>query len=360
VGGAITGHGAHVLILDDLIRGAADASSETIREAAWRWLREDALTRLQPGGAVVAVGTRWSQDDPLGRLLSSSGDWTHLHLPALSEGNGDLLGRPEGEALWPEWFDRARLDGLRVELGTRAFSALYQGSPTPDEGAVFKRPWLTGTYETLPEKLYVVTGCDASFGKGVGSDYSALVTVATDGTRFYVLDCVRGRWEFNALVERIKSVEREYQPAAILVEDAAAGQSAIQELHRLTDLPVVAVKPEGSKLARAESVSPLFEAGRVAFPEVWWREELVEELASFPSGKHDDMTDALVYALRRLKERGASGAGVAGSVSYGRHGIVVKRPGKRDRMADNTTPSLSERNRERRRREYVHPREADD
>jgi predicted phage terminase large subunit-like protein len=344
VGGSITGHGAHVLILDDLIRGAADAASEGVREAAWRWLREDALTRLQPGGAVVAVGTRWHEDDPLGRLLASSGEWTHLHLPALSEGDSDLLGRPEGDALWPEWFDEARLHELRVELGTRAFAALYQGSPTPDEGATFKREWLTGTYAEPPEGAYIVCGVDASYGDGVASDLSAVVTVAVSGAHFYVLDVSSGRWDFNELHRRITMAHEKWKPSAILVEDTGAGKSAVQEFRRTSPLPVVPVSHEGaSKVARAESVTGLFEAGRVLLPahDPGWRDDLIEELASFPAGKHDDRVDGLVYALRRLKEKSSSGAGVSGVVHHTRRG-------------------LSERERERRRREYVSPREADD
>jgi predicted phage terminase large subunit-like protein len=359
VKGAITGHGAHLLILDDLLSGIEAASSQAVRDSTWAWLVNDALSRLMPGGAVVAIGTRWHEDDPMGRLLDMEGgdEWTVLRFPALAE-EDDALGRAPGEALWPTWYDASYHHARRAELGLRWWSATHQGAPTPDDGVVFKRPWLTGTYETLPEELHVVTGCDASFGKGVGSDYSALVTLATDGTRYYVLDTERGRWEFNELVERIKRVEREYHPSVVLVEDAAAGQSAIQELHRLTDLPVVAVKPEGSKLARAESVSPLVEAGRLLFPHASppWKDELIEELASFPSGRHDDMVDALVYALRRLKAKSSSGAGVSGAVMHTRRGTLVKRPGKPDRIAS----GVSERQRRRRRREHVHPREADD
>lgn len=322
VGGAITGFGADVLILDDLIRGRADADSQAIRDSTDRWLREDALTRLQPGGAVVAVGTRWHEDDPLGRILAGPGadEWTVLNLPALAEEN-DPLGRDEGEALWPDWFPVERLLELREELGSRGFAALYQGAPTPAEGATFKRDWLAGTYPRPPETgLTIVTGCDASFGKGTGSDYSALVTIAGDGTYFYVLDATRGRWEFSDLVAAIKRSAETWGPTAVLVEDSAAGQSAIQELRRSTDLPIVAVKPEGSKTARADAVTPLFEAGRVLFPEASppWRDDLLEELASFPAGKHDDQVDAVVYALERLRGGSGGHGGVAGSVNHAR------------------------------------------
>jgi predicted phage terminase large subunit-like protein len=362
--GGLTGHGADLAVVDDPVKDREEADSELRREAVWTWFNEVLMTRLRPNAAVLLTMTRWHEDDLGGRVLDGpgGGEWTVLSLPALAE-EDDPLGRAEGDALWPERYGTDELETRRVSQGSRSFAALYQQSPTSAEGGTFKRAWLEGRYETLPEELHVVVGVDASFGKGVGSDYSALVTVGTDGTRFFVLDTERGRWEFNTLVERIKRVAREYHPAAVLVEDAAAGQSAIQELHRESDLPVVAVKPQGSKLARAESVSPLLEAGRVLFPSVNppWKDELVEELASFPSGKHDDQVDALVYALMRLRERGRGGAGVVGSVRSTPTGITVTR-GTRTHHVGRVSPVTREieAERKRRARTYVHPREADD
>lgn len=306
-GGSLTGWRGDLLIADDLFAGRAEADSQAVRDSVWSWWRETALTRLRADSAIVCIGTRWHEGDVLGRILESDGadEWVILNLPAISEGDGDLLGRPEGDPLWPSVYGREWLEAQRRDIGERSWAALYQGHPTPSQGAIFLREWLGGRYTSLPDRgLRVVTAVDASFGKSVQSDYSAVVTVASDRKNYYVLHAKRGRWDFATLCEEIKREAAEFnQRGQILVEDAAAGQSAIQELKRTTGLAVVPVKPQGSKLARAESVTPLFESERVFFPEnaTRWRDELIEELAGFPSAKWDDQTDALVYGLARLR-----------------------------------------------------------
>ena len=321
VGGGLTGFGADLLVVDDPVKDRAEADSEAVRESVWKWWTEVALTRLQPGAVVLLTMTRWHEDDLAGRILASPGadEWEVLSLPALAEGD-DPLGREEGEALWEAWFPADRLEALRSEIGTRAFLALYQQAPTSEEGSTFRREWLAGRYQELPRAgLRVVAGVDSSFGKGVASDFSAIVTVAADERYLYVLDVARGRWEFNDLLAAIRREAAAWSPSVVLVEDSAAGQSAVQELRRSTRLPIVAVKPQGSKIARAESVSPLFESGRVLFPAQApaWRDELIEELASFPTGRNDDQVDALVYTLERLAPRRAGNPPVVGEAGGG-------------------------------------------
>jgi predicted phage terminase large subunit-like protein len=306
VGGGLTGFGADLLIVDDPVKDRSEADSPAIREATWRWWTEVALTRLQPGAVVLLTMTRWHEDDLAGRILAapSTDEWTVLSLPALAE-EGDVLGRVLDEPLWPEWFGAGALQARRAETGPRGWAALYQQRPSPEEGNIFRREWLAGRWTELPRLgVAVVQGVDASFGKGVASDFSAIVTVGSDGHDLYVLDVSRGRWDFAALVGAVQREAAEWNPRAILLEDAAAGQSAIQELRRATALPIVAVKPQGSKLARAEAITGLLESGRVLFPAnaLAWRDELIEELASFPSGRHDDQVDALVYALGRARD----------------------------------------------------------
>jgi predicted phage terminase large subunit-like protein len=181
--------------------------------------------------------------------------------------------------------------------------------PSPAIGAVFQRPWLDGRYAELPRTMRIVSALDASFKTGTGADYSAIVTVGSDGRHFFVLDCWRRKVEFPELLAAVRAEAAEWNPEAILVEDAAAGQSAIQALKRESALAIVPVKPEGSKIARAESVSPLLEAGKLLLPAVSpsWIGQLVEELVSFPAGRHDDMVDALVYALARLRTHSGQG-----------------------------------------------------
>jgi predicted phage terminase large subunit-like protein len=322
VGGAVTGWRADLAICDDPIADREQADSAAYRERAWRWWQEAFLTRLQPRAGVVLLHTRWHPDDVIGRVLNSPGadKWAVLTLPAICEEADDPLGRAVGESLWPEMFSADDLEAKRLDVGERAWAALYEQRPTPQQGALFRRDWLEGRYARLPEDgLRIVTAVDASFGEGVQSDYSAVVTIAADKTHYYVLHALRGRWHFADLLEQIRRVHCVYGAEAIVVEDTGAGRSALQELRRQSDLPVVGVRPEGSKIARAESVAPLLEGGRVLFPESSprWRDELIEELASFPQVKHDDLTDAFVYALRRLRERLHSGGiGIAGVIHH--------------------------------------------
>jgi hypothetical protein len=265
MGGGITGFGADLLLVDDPVKGREEADSAAIRESTWRWWSEVALTRLQPGAVVCLAQTRWHEADLAGRILSSPGadEWTVLRLPALAE-EGDRLGRDLDAALWPSWFDRDWLEAQRIEIGERAWQALYQGSPTSERGGVFKREWLAGRFASVSRinLRQVVMAVDSSFGKGVSSDRSAIVTAATDGRLLYVGGGRAGRWQFNELLGAIRSEAELEKPNVLLVEDSASGQSAIQELKRTTTLPVVAVKPRGSKIARAEAVAPLLEAGR--------------------------------------------------------------------------------------------------
>lgn len=326
IGGGLTGWPADLAVVDDVIADREQADSAAYRERVWRWWREVLLTRTQSAACIVVLLTRWHADDICGRILNSPGadSWQVVNLPMLAE-QDDPLGREEGDPLWPEKFDREWCERRRLEVGERAWNALYQGQPTSAEGNLFRRDWLTGRYTQLPEEgLRIVTAVDASFGKRDG-DYTAIVTVAADSATFYVLHAVRGRWSFNEMVAQIKSVADTYDPQAVVIEDAASGQSAIQELRRASNLPIVPVKASGSKLARAEAVSGLVEGGRVLFPAQGfrWREELIEELASFPTGRNDDLVDGLVYALRHLRERSGSGGGVAGVLYYNADGELV-------------------------------------
>jgi predicted phage terminase large subunit-like protein len=325
VGGGITGFGADLAVVDDPVKDADEAASPTVLESIWTWWTQVLLTRLQPNAAVLLTMTRWSQGDLVGRILDAPGAdaWTVLSLPAVADGP-DALGRNEGDALWPDRYDRDVLDQRRIDLGSRAFSALYQQSPTSSEGHTFKRDWLAGRYDKAPDTLEVVLAVDSSFGEGTASDYSALMVVGSDRSFFYVLDCVRGRWEFPALLSQIGKVSGRWTPRVVLIEDTGSGKSALQALRDGTKLQVVGVKTGGrSKVSRAEAVSPSFEAGRVLFPSqvVAWRDPLIEELADFPGGKYDDQVDAFVYALERLRAAPTSAGGVAGVIRHPRIGV---------------------------------------
>ncbi|HEY1655367.1 MAG TPA: phage terminase large subunit [Candidatus Tumulicola sp.] len=329
-GGGITGHGADALVIDD---PHATASSEVDRESAWQWYRETVTPRLNGGAVVVLVSARFNDDDLAGRILASeeANKWTVLRLPAICDSEDDPLGRPIGAALWPQHMSLTEIESRRIAMGSAAFSAQFQQSPVPAGGAIFKKGWFENRYAELPKHtrqtysrmglvnrniyerveesipLLVVTGLDAAAKTGVANDCSALVTVATDGRDYFIVDVVRERLEFADLVRRTVETYERHRPRIVYVEDASSGTPLIQELKRLTRLPIVGVPPRGSKIARAEAISALFEARRVRLPErarlgaVNWIEDYIAEFCRFPVGKHDDMVDATSLAITSLQ-----------------------------------------------------------
>lgn len=325
VGGAMTGFGAHKLIIDDFVKNREDADSEVIREKQWEWFASTARTRLMPGGAIVITATHWHEDDIIGRVLNSPGGSRYrvIRLPAIAEDTDDPVGRRIGEALWPAWYDAAALAEIRQDIGSREWAALYQQSPTADEGGMFKRAWFARRWhaDTLPTMQYTVLAVDAAFKTGVQNDPSSIHLWGTDGVDFYVLDEWRGRWEFPELKRAIVAAARARKPTLVLIEDTASGQSAIQELRRETSLPIVAHKVTASKEARAQAVSPLCEAGKVVLPAGGsWVGDWIDEHAAFPAGRHDDRVDNTSAALARLAQLGIGiAAGASDALPLGWH-----------------------------------------
>ncbi len=303
-GGPITGRGAHLFIGDDLLKDVGEARSETIRRALHDWYSQVAHTRLTPDGAALIVGTRWSEDDLTGWLLRehAAEGWQLLNLPALAEAN-DPLGRAEGEALWPERYDRDALESIRQQIDSAAFTALFQGHPSAASGAVFKREWMRLYSGPLPSFQLVVQSWDTACKTGKDNDYSVCTTWGKNNAGFYLLSLWRGRVEFPQLKYQVRSQAEQWKPHSILLEDAASGQSLIQELRSATPYPVLAVKVDRDKRARAEAVTPMFEAGRVFLPaDAPWLNDFVDELAMFPNGAHDDMVDSTTQALNYLRQ----------------------------------------------------------
>lgn len=323
VGGSITGMGADILLIDDPVRNAQDADSLVIRERNWEWYQSTALTRVEPGGAVVLIGTRWHQDDLIGRAITEdSENWVVLNCPAIAEeGVDDALHREPGQALWPERWSVESLEQQRLAVGERSWGALYQQRPSPLGGSVFHRDWWqTWNTATLPTMESVIVVCDSAFKEGVGSDYSVFATWGRgrDDGRFYLIDIMRGRWQFPELItagHAAMSAARHRFPntaPVLVVEDKASGQSAIQvwkrpyivsSHERLAALPVVPHKISGgeSKTARAEGVSGYVRGGMVSIPErAPWLNDWLDEHTAFPQGVHDDMVDTTSIALARL------------------------------------------------------------
>jgi predicted phage terminase large subunit-like protein len=301
-GSALTGRGCSLLVLDDLVKDRAEADSETIRKSTEAWYREVAFTRLEPRGSVLAIGTRWHESDLLGTLAADFTEpWTKLSFPALAE-PGDSLGRTEGAPLWPERFSAAELARIRSEVGSRAWAALYQGRPSPVEGAIFNRSWWQRYSARPAEFSRIVLSLDCAFKGGASNDYSAATVWAQNKAGYFLLDAWHGKLEFPELKRRIVSLAQEWHPHALLIEDAASGQSAIQELRRETVLPVLPVKPKSGKVERANAVTPMIESGRVFLPDsAGWLDDFLDEVSAFPAAAHDDFVDSMTQALAYMR-----------------------------------------------------------
>lgn len=297
VGGGITGEGADLLIIDDPVKNKEEAESVTYREKTWDWYRTVARTRLQPNAAIVLIMTRWHKDDLAGRLLTLAAEdpnadqWEVLHLKAISD---------DGQALWPERYPVKDLEQIKASIGSRDFTALYQGSPTEAEGNIFKREWWR-YYRERPVFKQIIQSWDTAFGKGEASDYSVCQTWGETDNGYYLLDVWRERVEFPELKKIARMMYERDRPNVMLVEDKASGQSLIQELQRETTIPVKPIDVDKDKVARANAVTPLIEAGRVYLPEyAQWLHNYIEELSAFPIGTYDDQVDATTQALNYL------------------------------------------------------------
>lgn len=331
-GGALTGRGADCLIIDDPVKNAEQALSPTYREHLWDWYLSTAYTRVEPGGIIIVTLTRWHEEDLAGKLLTEMANggeqWEIVRFPALAE-ETDELGRQPGEALWPERYPVAALEAKRRTMENALWwAALYQQHPTPAKGNLFQRDWFT-VYARLPEdELFIVQAIDSAFKEGVANDYSVIATWAGHRTGYYLLHVWRDRVSFPRLIAAIHREADAWHPDAILIEDAASGQSAIQTLTHPDDhdtrpvLPIVGITPDGSKVFRATSITPLVEGGQVFVPDhAPWYPDWLDEHLRFPRGQHDDQVDTTAMALRYLR-RMRGGVGIAGASA----GAVVAHP----------------------------------
>ena len=306
VGGAITGKGAHLLIVDDPIKNAEEARSKRIRDKCWDWWCSTAYTRLEPGGAAIVIQTRWHEEDLAGKLISEmeegSEDWTVLNLPAIAMEN-DTLGREMGEALWPERYPVEELMKMKRTVGSYWWNALYQQTPSPDEGNIFKRSWFK-YYDKCPENFDVIIhSWDMAFKGADDSDYVVGQVWGMNYPNKYLIDQVRVRADFVETIQLVKCVLGKHpDPSGILVEDKANGPAVISSL-KDSVAGVVAINPKSSKEARAFAVSPSFEAHNIHIPSpdiAPWVMDYVEELIGFPNAANDDQVDATSQALEYL------------------------------------------------------------
>jgi predicted phage terminase large subunit-like protein len=310
VGGSITGQGADLLIIDDPVKNAEDADSEVKREHVWQWYQDTAYPRLHDGAAVIVIGTRWHDDDLIGRLLAAQGTgadtWEVLHLPAIDDA---------GAPLWPERYPLPELLRRKVNMSGRMWEAQYQGQPLPAEGGMFPRSWWR-RYRTLPKLTRIELCLDSAFKEGVANDYSVYALWGTDGQgNAYLIRVWRQRVDFPKLIQLgydayawAQGQFPDLHPT-LVIEDKASGQSAIQVFAQasfvsgMPRLPVVSFKVDGtqSKVARAEGVTGMVEGGQAHIPErADWLEDWLAEHERFPLGAHDDQVDTTGMALTRL------------------------------------------------------------
>lgn len=298
VGGPLTGRGANVLLIDDPHKNRQEAESQTMRDRVWEWFTSTAYTRLEKGGVAIVIMTRWHEDDLVGRLLKSGEHWDELILPAVAEKDEPF--RSEGAALWPAKYDLPALAQIRETIGSREWASLYQQRPTAADGNVFQRSWVR-YYRETPVFTRIVQSWDTAFKTGRDNDKSACTTWGVAENGYYLLDCWAERVEFPELKKQVTALADKWRPHEILIEDKASGQSLVQELKRETRLPILPIKVDADKIARAYAVTPLFEAGRVLLLErAPWIADYIDELASFPVGAHDDRVDSTSQALQRL------------------------------------------------------------
>ena len=312
VGGTVTGKGADLLIIDDPHseqEAAIAATNPEVYDKVYEWYSSGPRQRLQPGGSIIVIMTRWSKKDLTGRILKSAlekdGDeWDIIEFPAIL---------PSGKALWPQFWDIKELEVLREELPLPKWQAQYQQQPTSEEGALVKRDWWkVWEQDTPPQCTYLIQSWDTAFTKNERSDYSACTTWGV----FYLnedemqpnvilLDAFKARLEFPELKEKAFNMYKEWMPDSFIVEGKASGLPLIGELRRM-GIPVSEFTPTrgNDKIARLNSVTDLFASGKVWAPPRRWADEVIEEMASFPNSDHDDLVDSSTQALIRFRQGG--------------------------------------------------------
>ena len=313
VGGPVTGHGAMLGIIDDPVENWEQAQSEAYRTRAWEWYRGTFRTRIWEEGSIVLIMTRWHSADLAGKLLAmDEGEWTVLRLPALSEGEGDPLGRAEGEPLAPGRYSKDALLSLKRDVGSMAWAAEYQGTPRAPEGNRFKRHW----FDVVPgsaAQAFRVRYWDKA-GTRDGGDYTAGVLMSwVPGGYWYVEDVVRGEWsslERETVIRRTAEADRaRFGDVEIWVEQepgSGGKDSAEYTIRNLAGFTAYAERASGTKEIRAEPFAAQCEAGNVKLVRGDWNETYLDELTVFPNGLHDDQVDASSGAFNRLLGLGQS------------------------------------------------------
>ena len=309
VGGAVTGKGADLLIIDDPhSEQEAKQGNPAVFDNVYEWFTSGPRQRLQPGGAIIIVMTRWSKRDLTGQILKNSAkdgvdQWEVIDFPAIM---------PTGNPLWPGFWSKEALEALKSELPVSKWEAQYQQNPTSEEGAIIKREnWQIWEKDSPPDCEYIIQSWDTAFEKNNRADYSACTTWGVfkhpnkQGDlrpNIILLDAYKARLEFPELKHKAFEMWKEWEPDTLIVEKRAAGAPLIYEMRKM-GIPMSEYTPGkgNDKISRVNAISDLFASGIVWCPETRWAEEVMDELASFPNGDHDDLVDSSSQALMRFR-----------------------------------------------------------
>ena len=306
VRGPITGRRADLIVIDDPVKSWAEAESQTARDALYDWYRGELTARLKPGGRIVLIMTRWHEDDLAGRLLAAEAGWRCLRLPALAEAE-DELGRAPGEALWPEWQGREDIERRRLEVGERAFAAMYQQTPLPPDAAFFNATRVRILPEAPPLRQ-AIRGWDlaASLGSpGRSPDYTVgLKLGVTAENLLVVLDVARLQAAPAQVETKILEMARLDGAGTVIALPQDPGQAGAAQIAMLTrslnGYRVVASPERDAKTIRAMPAATQMDAGNLAMVAAPWNDALLAELRAFPHGGKDDQVDALSRAVNTL------------------------------------------------------------
>jgi predicted phage terminase large subunit-like protein len=318
VGGTVTGKGADLLIIDDPHseqEAALAAGNPEVFDKVYEWYTSGPRQRLQPGGAIVIVMTRWSEKDLTGRIIKDAAsrdkteEWEVIELPAIM---------PSGKPLWPEFWSLPELEALKEELPPAKWNAQYQQSPTGEEGAIVKREWWNvWENDDPPQCSFIIQSWDTAFTKSERADFSACTTWGVfhkdeneRDPHLILLDAFQKRMEFPELKDKAFDMYKEWEPDVCLIEAKAAGAPLVYELRQMGLIVSEYTPTRGTKkipndkFARLNSVADIFRSGKVWAPDRRWAREVIEQMASFPNADHDDLVDSTVQAMMRFRAGG--------------------------------------------------------
>ena len=307
VGSAITGRGADLLIIDDP-HSEQDAMNPEALERAYEWYTSGPRQRLQPGGKIVVVMTRWSLKDLTGALIGAqkgikSDQWEVIQFPAIL---------PNEKPVWPEYWKLSELESVKASLSVQKWNAQWMQNPTSEEGSIIKREWWRKwDKDYIPALEHVIQSYDTAFLKKESADYSAITTWGVffpdqdSGPNLILLDAFKKRVEFPELRREALNQYYYWRPDSVVIESKASGLPLTYELRKM-GIPVINFTPSkgNDKHSRVNAVAPLFESGQIWAPETDFAEEVIEECAAFPFGDHDDLVDSMTQALMRFRQGG--------------------------------------------------------